>query len=266
MKYNFLFLISILSLSLILGCSKSNTIEPSTTGTLELRMIDSPAGYDEVNIVVDSIRVHVDNGDTTSGWVTLNHMTATYNLLKLTNGLDTLIARADVPTGLYSQIRLFIGSGSNVVVDGITHPLTTPSGSQSGVKLNVHSLIQPDVKYILTIDFDANRSIVKTGNPHNPDYILKPVIRTVATGVTGIISGIVLPESTKSAIWGYTSTDTVSTFADTTGHFKLVYLSPAIYSVHIVPSDTMYRDTTLSNVVVNAAQTTSLGTINLAHK
>ncbi len=269
MKKGLLIVLTLLTLGLWIGCSKSDTAtgpQQSSTGTLQLNMIDSPVSYDQVNIAVDSVQAHIATSDSTSGWYTLNHTPTTYNLLKLVNGANAILGSSALPVGQYSQIRLFIGSGSNVVINGVSKSLTTPSGAQSGVKLNVDATVQANVTYVLTIDFDAARSIVTTGNPNNPSYILKPVIRAVATATTGIISGTVSPASTMPALWAMSSMDTVTSYADTTGGFKLAYLNPATYSVFIAPKDTAYRDTTISGVSVTAGTTTSLGTITLQHK
>jgi hypothetical protein len=261
------YVLAVILMFAILGCSKSDTTAPqSGTGTLQINMIDSPASYDNVNIVVDSVQVHISTSDSTSGWMTLNHTSATYDLLTLVNGANAVIGSAIVPVGQYSQIRLHIGSGSNVVINGVTKSLSTPSGSQSGIKLNINSTIQPDITYVLTIDFDANKSIVKTGNPNNPTYILKPVIRAIATGTTGIIAGTVFPSTTMPTILGFNLVDSISTTADATGGFKIVSLPPATYSVYIAPKDTTYSDTTITNVDVTASNTISLGTITLRHK
>lgn len=249
---------------LLVSCSKDET--PVTTGnsngtgTLVIRMTDRPAAYDSIMIQVDSVRAHISSSDTTSGWVTLNRTPAMYNLLALVNGADTVIGQASLPPGVYSQIRLFIGGGSHVVVGGVSHPLTIPSGSQSGLKLNVHAPVLENITYVILLDFDAARSIHVTGNGR---YMLKPVIRAVATAQTGIISGRVQPSSTRAAVTAVAGTDTVGTLADTSGAFKLVYLQPATYSVSIVPTDTTYRDTTITGVGVTAGATTSLGTITL---
>jgi hypothetical protein len=253
-------------IAIVAGCSKSTDPASGTTGTLQVTMVDSPAGYDQVNIVIDSVLVHVSTSDTTSGWTTLSKGSATYDLLKLVNGANAVIGNAKLPVGDYSQIRLYVGSGSNIVVGGVPKSLTTPGGSQSGIKLNVNATIQADVTYTLTIDFDANKSIVKSGPPNNPNYSLKPVIRAVATATTGNIAGAVLPKSTMPTVWAYAGLDTFSTVADTSGGFKLLYLSPATYSVVIASKDTLYRDTTRTNIAVTAGNTTNIGTITLTHK
>jgi hypothetical protein len=223
--------------------------------------------FDEVNIQVDSVQAHINSSDSLHGWYTLNRTPATYDLLKLVNGADTVIGRAELPTGKYSQIRLYIGSGSNVVVDAVQYPLEIPSGIQSGLKLNIHATIQPNVTYTLMLDFDAAQSIVVTGS-HS--YKLKPVIRTVASVTIGNMIGTVHPVSTNPTIWAYSQSDTLTTATGTSGGFKLAYLLPATYTVQIIPSDTTYRDTTLTyrdttlmGVLVTVGNTKSIGPVSL---
>jgi hypothetical protein len=249
------------------GCQKEESStgpgNQSGLGTLAVRLMDAPAAYQAVNIAIDSVRVHVESGDTVNGWYTISRSPAIYNVLDYGNGKDTLIAEGAIPSGRYSQIRLYIGQGSNVVENNVTHPLEVPSGSQSGLKLNIQATILPGVKYVVTLDFDVSRSIVVTGNGR---YKLKPVIQTVATAVSGSLSGMVLPDSTRPTVWAIAGTDTSTTIADPTGFFKFKYLTPASYLLAIVPSDTTYRDTTLTNVVVTATQNTDVGTIVLQKK
>lgn len=249
-----------------MACSKSSPTSPSGSGTFQINMVDSPGAFDAVNIVIDSVQAHIATSDSTSGWVALNSTAQTYDLLQLVNGVNVVIGKSAVPAGQYSQIRFFIGSGSNVVVGGVSVPLTIPSGTQSGLKLNVDATIRPDVTYILTLDFNASQSIVVTGNPASPSYILKPVIRVITTATTGSIAGVVLPATAMPTITAYNSSDTVTTATDTTGAFKASYLSAGTYNLSIVPIDTALNDTTIANINVTAGQTTNLGTITLSHK
>jgi len=252
-------------LTAIVGCSKDEATGPQqgTTGTLKVLMVDAPAAYDAVNIVIDSVEAHVTQSDTIKGWTTLNRTSKTYDLLKLANGASAVIGSAVLPAGKYSQIRLFIGSGSNVVVSGITNALTVPSGAQSGLKLNINADIQADMTYELVLDFDANKSIEANNNKYN----LKPTIRTVAIATTGIISGTISPAVAHPTIWAIAALDSFSTVADTAGIFKLAYLDPGTYSVRILPKDqTAYRDTLLTGKVVTAGATLSLETIILTNK
>lgn len=255
------FLILVVGVLLMSACSDDDAITSGDgKGRLIIRMTDSPASYDSVVIYVDSIRVHVSTSDTTAGWVTVSTTPAVYNLLDYVNGQDTVIGNATVPVGTYSQLRLHIGPGSYVVVNGVQHPLTIPSGMQSGLKLNIHATILSDITYTLMLDFDAGRSIVVTGNG---EYILKPVIRVLTTTLTGNISGVVSPASAAPMVWAYTATDTSGTMADTSGAFRILYLPATTYTVSIFPTDTMYRDTSISGVIVIAGATTELDTIFL---
>ena len=249
------------------GCSKNNPTSPaSTTGMMKVMMIDSPANYSEVNIVIDSVQAHISTSDSTHGWVTLNNTPATYNLLTLVNGANAVIGEANLQAGNYSQIRLYLGSGCNIVMNGQNYSLTVPSGLQSGLKLNVDATVDPGIAYLLTLDFDANQSIVQAGTLLSMKFNLKPVIRVVTTATTGIIAGAVTPDSVSANVWAITGTDSVSTSTDVSGGFKLQYLSPNTYSVVIEPKDAIYNDTTITNVTVTAGKTTNIGTIGLTHK
>jgi len=263
-----MFYLLIFGVVMFYGCSKNNNPVASSSGAgmMKVQMTDSPAGYSEVNVVIDSVQAHISTSDSSSGWFTLNNKPATYNLLLLVNGTNAVIGDDTLQAGYYDQIRLFVGSGSNVVLNGQTFALTTPSGSQSGIKLNVNATVQTGIAYLLTLDFDANQSIVVTGSPVSPKYILKPVIRVVASATTGIISGLVSPSSVTTDIWAMDGTDTVSTSTDASGGFSIQYLSPGSYNILMAPHDTTYKDTTIANVAVTASNTTSIGTVILTKK
>jgi len=230
-------------------------------------MVDSPAAYDQVNIVVDSLQAHIAIDDTTAGWFTLSTTPATYDLLVYVNGSFAVIGSAELPVGRYSQIRLYIGSGSNVVVDGETKPLAIPSGVQSGVKLNIDATISADATTTIMLDFDANLSIVKSGNPVNPTYTLKPVIRTTTTSSTGLIAGVVVPSSPRPVIWATSNTGAVvSTTTDANGGFRFVNIEPGTYTIRVTSDEALYADRVFVGVTVNAEATADLGTITLERK
>ena len=251
--------------SMLGGCQKGdNTTDPANgSGTIAVRLVDAPAGYDAVNIAVDSIRVHLNVSDTVGGWYTISRFPAVYNLLDFTNGNDTIIAEGLVPAGYYSQIRLYVNDGCNIIEDGSIHSLEVPSGTQSGLKLNVQANILPGVRYVVTLDFDAGRSIVVTGNGR---YMLKPVIKVVSTAVSGSMTGIIAPDTTFGTLWAIAGTDTATIVASPAGNFKFSYLAPAVYTLKIFPSNPVFRDSTLTNVSVFATQNTDVGTIVLQQK
>ncbi len=252
-------------LSVLGGCKNDSSMGPggSGNGTLVVRLTDAPAAYNAIVIVVDSVRVHIDSADSVSGWYTISTSTAMYDLLQFTGGRDTVIATGEIPTGYYSQLRLFINPSSYIVVDGVDLPLIVPSGAESGLKLNIQASIAAGTQYVVALDFDAGHSIVVTGAGR---YMLKPVIKVIATPSSGSLSGIVSPAAASPTIWATTGSDTSSTMSDTSGFFKFKYLAPASYAVTFAPADTTFQDTTVNNVTVYAGQNTNLGTVTLHKK
>jgi hypothetical protein len=249
------------------GCNFSNNPNSGpTNGILQINMTDGPANYSQVNIVIDSVQAHTATSDSLHGWYTLNATPTTYNLLTFVNGNYAIIGGDTLPPGQYSQIRLYIGAGSNVVINGQSYILKIPGGIQSGLQINADVNIEAGYLYNFYLDFDANMSIVVSGTPNNPQYILNPVIRTGSTATKGIIWGTVSPDTESSNLWAIMGTDSNSTSTDAAGGFQLIYLNPGTYSLYIVPTDTAYKDTTLTNINVTASNATNLGNISLRHK
>jgi hypothetical protein len=247
----------------IISCSDSTSPETGQ-GQIKLTMVDAPADYDQVNIVVTRVEVHKANTDSNSGWFVINDNAATYDLLTLRNGASVVLGNSSLDAGLYTQIRLIIGTGSNVVVDGVVYPLEIPSGDQTGVKLNHQFEIQSDLIYELLLDFNAERSILNTGNGQ---YKLKPVIRVVPIVISGTITGKINPIIAAGYVYAISGTDTASTIAEPiTGSFKLMALLQQTYRIEVFSASSVYNDSTITNVVVTAKQNTALGTINLSLK
>jgi len=256
-------LLAILLVFAAFGCSKNST-SPGV-GTVNLRLIDAPGDFQEVNLAVAEVSAHFEGAgaqgesDSTGGWQVLRAEPLNVDLLTLRNGVFTTLAVAQVPAGHYSQIRLKLASGSNVVVDGATHPLTVPSGMQSGYKL-VGGFDVPAGGIIdLTLDFDAARSIVLTGSG---TYILKPTARVIPTVSAGAIAGHVSPDSVSTTVYAIQAADTVGSALTSAGAFTVGALPAGTYSLAFHPA-TAYRDTTLANVAVSAGATTSVGTVQL---
>ena len=252
-------LLGIVALS---GCSSSTKPPQDSPGEIRIFLVDQPAEYDAVNIVVTEVSVHSSDADSTSGWIMLNDTMRTFDLLTLRNGASQILGETLLNSGHYTQIRLKLAESCTVIVDGQTYPLEVPSGAQSGLKLNHPFDIAPSTLYELTLDFDATRSIHVTGNDR---YTLSPVIRAVANQISGTISGTIDPVISRAAVLTMVGADTVSAFPDTTtGAFRLVALPANTYAVHIVPLVLTFRDTTLTGVAVVAGQDTGLGTITLS--
>ncbi len=243
------------------SCSKdSNTTAPGT-GTMRVRMTDAPGVYQAVNLVIREVAVRREGSDSTSGWQVLQPDSASYDLLLLRNGVFTTIGSSLLPAGHYTQIRLKLSPGSTIVVDGVTYPLTVPSGLQSGLKIVGDFDVPSGGLMDVALDFDVSRSIIQTGNG---TYKLKPVVKAMPFTLAGAISGTVLPAGIATAVYAIQAPDTLgSTIVATDGSFKVSVLSAGVYSLAF-DAAAGYRDTTLSGVAVTAGNTTSVGTVQLA--
>jgi len=154
--------------ALISACSKEKR-----SSYLKMRMTDDPGDYLEVNVDIQEVRVNYsDEGS----WETVPTYSGIYNLLDFQDGNFFVLAPTyELPEGRVGQIRLILGPNNTVMLkDSTIHMLQTPSAEQSGLKLNVHQYLPPNDTVNLLLDFDANASVVNTGNN---EYILKPVIK-----------------------------------------------------------------------------------------
>ena len=259
-----------LLLPILAGCGGNSTSGPGF-GTMNVRMTDDPGDYDQVNIVVTQVSARLedsdaipdsldDDDDADGGWVVLENETHTYDLIALQNGTFVTIGSELIPAGRYTQIRLKIGTGSNIVVDGVTHPLKVPSGAQSGLKINGIFDVPVDGLIGVDLDFDASRSIVLNGAG---EYHLKPVIRGSAAPAAGAITGLLSPAGVAASIDAWQGADTLGTArAALDGRFTIAVLPGGQYSVTVRP-DSGYRDTTFAGVPVTPGATWDMGTIQL---
>jgi len=132
----------------------------------------------------------------------VNDTPQTFDLLTLQT-VDKVIGVASLPAGNYSQIRLTVTAASVVDNAGTTFNLKVPSGAQTGIKLVDNFTITNNQITSITLDFNADQSIVRTGNIHaagGVQYLLKPVIQVVANVVSGQIAGKVLDSATAQPI------------------------------------------------------------------
>ena len=230
---------------------------------LVVRMIDSPGDFQEVNVDIQAIEVNVSENGNGSGWTELsNTNTGVYNLLELTNGLSVVLADVELPAGFISQIRLILGENNTLKMDDQVTDLTTPSSQQSGLKLQLNATLTAGITYEVLLDFDAARSVVRSGN--SGKFILKPVIRAIAEAQDGAIKGVVLPVEATAAVFAIQGADTVaSSFADDTGVFLIRGLPGGNYTVGISPSFD-YLETSVENVQVVLGEITDIGTVSLS--
>lgn len=155
----------------LIAFAACNKDDDKGSATLNIRLTDGPGDYQQVNVDIQEVRIK--SASDTAQWITLNTNAGIYNLLDFQNGVDTLLATGMVPSDVLKEVRFILGNDNSVMVDSVIHPLTTPSAQQSGLKIKIDKSLNLDIN-TLVLDFDAEQSIVETGNG---GYILKPVIK-----------------------------------------------------------------------------------------
>jgi hypothetical protein len=251
----------LLTVLLMQGCSDTDSQEE---GTLKVSLADSPGDFEAVNIVVESVEVHEAGADSMSGWRVVNSIPGTYDVMQLRNGVTALLVDHQLPAGDYTQMRLLLGSGCNVVVEGVTHPLTVPSGMHSGLKLNHPFTIDDNGIYEVLLDFDASRSIHRTGPMGEGHYMLRPVIHAMARMMSGSLRGVAMPIAARATVMALAGTDTLAAWADTlSGAYLFPMLREGTYDLAFSATAGAYHDTTLAGISVVRMQETNVDTVAL---
>lgn len=216
------------------------------TGTLRLGMTDAPTcGFDRVDVTVQKVRVHQSSSaaDADAGWseVVLSPPQR-IDLLSLTNGVLTELGQTTLPAGKYTQLRLVLATNdaSNPLANSITPTggaetaLTTPSATQSGLKMNVDIEVAANKLADFILDFDACKSFVKVGQSNT--WILKPVITVVprlsdaGSRVVGYVSAALAVGSTSVSVQ-QNGVPVKSTPPDSTGKFVLYPVPAGTYDL-----------------------------------
>lgn len=237
------------------------------TGTLRLALTDAPCGYDQVWVTIEKVRVHrsasADDGD--AGWaeVVLNP-SQRVNLLSLTNGVLEELGQTRLPAGKYTQMRLVLAANggatplanSVVPTGGAETPLTTPSGQQSGLKMNVDIDVAADQLADVLLDFQVCKSVVRAGNSGN--YQLKPVIAVTprwVSGVQGYVASAVANGNTQVSVQ-QNGAIVRSTVPDSTGKALLPWVAPGSYDLVVTAPG--YATDVVTGVVVAADTVTTV--------
>lgn len=203
-KYFSLTLFLVVALIFLSGCT-GDLITPGTEndstsptqedevvpgkGILKIYLTDAPGDYKEVNINISKIEGHIADDGEEGYWEVLKEWTEglLVDLIKLED-VSILLASLELETNKYTQLRLFLMGEEGdawVVLEGSegpegptsTEPLEIPSVYQTGIKLNRPFEIVAGMITKLTIDFDAEKSVIKTGNGK---YKMKPVIHVTS--------------------------------------------------------------------------------------
>ncbi len=234
-----------------------NTDGQEETASFSINLVDAPGDYDEVNVEVTGVEVIIDDEI-----INVPVKADVYNLLELTGGVSALLAEGEFPAGDLSQMRLILGHTNYLLIDGTEHDLQTPSGQETGLKLNIHQTLEPGIRYDFILDFNVDKSVVVLGD--NSGYILKPVIRATTEAESGAVSGLIEPITTRSLVTATNGTDEISAYTDENGAFLLYGVPEGTYTITVTPdAESNLSAETVENVEVIKGATTTLETITL---
>jgi hypothetical protein len=242
------------------------------TGNLRVALTDAPScGYDHVYVTVDKLRVNqnASAGDQDGGWTDLTLTPARrIDLRTLTNGVLEELGTVPLPAGHYTQIRLVLvdntASGAGATANAVQPTgaplaaLTTPSGQQSGLKLQANFDVAAGQTADIVLDFDACRSIVQAGN--SGKYLLKPVISVMPRVVTGIQGYVAtsMPLGSTTVAAQQNGATVRSTIPDSTGKFSIPFLPVGSYDLVIAADG--HATAVVTGVATGTATTVINGT------
>ena len=268
-KCNYLFVAgTYVLLGFILACCSSNG--PNDQGEIFIKVVDAPANYQQMNIVVNRVSIHQE-GASPALWTYLSaDSPVSFNLLTLVNGHSVQLALSKVPAGTYDQIKIEYGTCTITTNEnGNPQLLNLDPFIQHGHIISYGFHVMDAGQVQLTFDYDAYSSVYPSGFLNG--YIFKPKIRVQNTALSGSITGTVRDSTNVAApakITTFTGLDTVTTYNDATyGSFQLSDLpDDTSYTVIIIPYNTLLINDTLPGIIVTRQTATNLGIIQLKYK
>ncbi len=165
------------------GCGS----EAPEKGTLTVAVTDAPVDS-ALRVVVFFASVEIKPASGESFVVDVSDQ---IDLLALAGGgSEIILNNIELDAGHYNWIRLEVNAEATMMDsfieldDGSIHSLFIPSGDQTGLKLIGGFDVPAGGNASFTLDFDLRQSI------HNPigllpDYILRPTVKMINTGVGG---------------------------------------------------------------------------------
>jgi len=260
-------------------------------GIIKIYLTDAPGDYKEVNINIFRIEGHIagdgEEGEDKGSWKVLKEWDEEdllVNLIELEN-VSMLLGSKELAANKYTQLRIFLKEEATLVLEGeggpdeptVEKPLEIPSSANTGIKLNHPFEIVAGIITKLTIDFDAEKSVIETGNGK---YKMKPVISVSSETYseedidTGTVSGIVLENSeTEPPIIGASVSVSLSggvyifsnsAVTDVNGEFVFEQLPVGSYDLTVSAEGYVeYNDVTPGGIVVTAGGILDVGIIEL---
>lgn len=268
------------------ACQKQvdETTNNADSKKLSVYLTDDPCNFDSlfvdikyVEVKIDTSKKHDDDDyfgdndddgdddhqhhDSFGKWDTLAINAGVYNILKLRNGIDTLLGSSNISLGKIRKIRITLGTNNAIVVSGIRKPLTLLPGSNNYVYVKIHSEDEDDDvinQSAIWLDFDVCKSIKQI----NGQYYLKPFLKTFSNKKTGRVEGKVFPRAALPFVQIFNGTDSSFAIPENDGRYKIRGLKTGVYKIKFFGHNG-YFDTTISNINVQRNRETNLQTITL---
>ena len=284
-KSSILSLCIIILSMMVIQCSNDTTSDQKAT--IQLKLIDAEGDYDKVLVNIIDVLYNASDDE---GWVSFEGFEKPetddpenrIDLTELIAGNSVVLTDQQIEAGTLNQIRLLLGDGNALVLEGSEEEiaLDTPSAQQSGLKLLIDTELEAGYSYTFILDWDVQESIVKAGN--SGKYNLNPVIRVMAEVNSGIISGRVadILETEENAdpmplenavITAYDSTDNTystpiaSSYSNAEGLFQVQGLAPGTYNIRV--SLAGYTSVDVEGINVEAGVDTALSdTVHLTQE
>ncbi len=234
--------IGVMLMLLMFNCNSDNGSK-NDTAKVQLKLVDEPGDYLEVNIEI--IDIQYKSSDDEENWVSFNPeggYPINVDITELIAGNSLLLTDEVVPVGILKQVRLVLSDNNTLKIEGEDDliPLETPSAEKSGLKLNLNEELESGFVYSFILDWNVQKSIVKAGN--SGKYILKPVIKVNVEVNSGSISGKVVEiiEEVETPVGNqvvevYTTDDVLvkDTLTDENGDFVIQGLEAGNYILKI---------------------------------
>lgn len=269
------------------ACNKDNSGSnnmPAGQSKLSIYMMDDPVTFTQVLIDIKQVAVKVDtaasHGDADDNhqwnddykgckngrsaiWDTLSITPGVYDLLKLRNGTDTLLASSFIPKGKILQVRITLGTNNSIYTDSVTHYPLNIIGPFNSFDLNVRREDISEVsnsQFKIWFDFNLSKSVYFFNNK----YWLKPLLKPFNDVAKPKLEGRILPEGASGLVTIYNQSDTLYALPWLGGYYQVRGIATGTYSINFKGWHG-YKDTIITNINVGSSGLTKAPTITL-HK
>lgn len=156
---------------LLIAAGVSFYLTSTATGTLAVRIHDSPSTWSNLSVTFSEVAVHPADVANESAWIVLRLAETRIDFLESGN-LTQLLALDRVAPGTYTQLRIVVTLVQGVLSGGSSVTLTVPDGV---LMTAVPFVIHGGGTTTLSVDLDLARSIHQA----NGVWIFSPVIGPV---------------------------------------------------------------------------------------